>query len=88
MAALDGWISVQPQPAPSRAEAIRRLLTQALSATSNEQAPKSKEANVKATRLAEQTLNKAISKDAAPGPELERRKRRLLKGHKNSRRTE
>ena len=27
---LDAWIAVQPEPRPSRSEAIRRLLTEAL----------------------------------------------------------
>ena len=30
IAALDGWIAAQPEPRPSRPEAIRRILAQAL----------------------------------------------------------
>jgi len=38
-AALDSWIAAQPEPRPSRSEAIRRLLAEALGKTAAVKSP-------------------------------------------------
>jgi hypothetical protein len=78
IAALDAWISKQANPLASRAEAIRRLVEQAL-VQSAPPRPRPKAESAKASALARQELEQ-VTDTAAPPEEQERRKRRLLKG--------
>jgi len=84
LAALDAWIALQLQPRPSRPEAIRRLVEQALGATSK----------VPARMSSAKRAVGAVRAEAQAGAEIDRqqrgsgqtegekasRKRRLLKG--------
>ena len=75
---IDAWIKTQPAPRPSRADAIRRLVKQALTVV---QAPqkRSKKAASKAHEMADQELDR-LGDASLPAGERERRKRRLTKG--------
>jgi Arc/MetJ-type ribon-helix-helix transcriptional regulator len=75
--AIDGW-SAKQDDMPSRSEAIRRLVEQALAIASPGRRPKAE--SVKATAMARQELDRAVDDGTAAPEERERRKRRLLKG--------
>jgi hypothetical protein len=75
---IDAWIETQPAPQPSRPEAIRRLVEQAL-AGAQRPPQHSKEAASKAREMAGQELDR-LSDASLPADEQERRKRRLTKG--------
>jgi hypothetical protein len=77
LAALDNWIG-QQNDAPSRPEAIRRLLEQALSKSSNPRSPR-KGAAEKAAELAGQAIEEATDKSQS-AEEQKTRKRRLISG--------
>jgi ribosomal protein S11 len=76
--AIDAWIRTQPAPRPSRADAIRRLVKQALTGV---QAPqqRGKEAASKAREMAGREIDR-LGDASLPADERERRKRRLTKG--------
>ena len=76
LAALDHWIARQ-EDRPSRPEAIRRLVEQALAGSPS--GPGSSTARAKATDLASKRLDKLID-PATPEDERQRRKRRILRG--------
>ena len=78
---IDGWRRQQID-APSRTEAIRRLVEQALSGSLS--GPRSQKARSKAHELASAQLDKLID-PSAPAEERQQRKRRLLKGPKEFR---
>jgi hypothetical protein len=73
---LDDWIGSQ-QSRPSRPEAIRRLLEQALAGSSKRSSGKreAQKASEPAARAAEQIVDKSM-----PPEERQRRKRALIKG--------
>ena len=75
---LDAWIKTQPAPRPTRPEAIRRLVKQAL-ARGQPQQKRSKKAESKARDMARQELDR-LGDASLPAEERERRKRRLTKG--------
>ena len=75
---IDAWIKTQPAPRPSRPEAIRRLVQQALAGAQRPH-KRSKEAASKAREMAGQELDR-LSDASLPADERERRKRRLTKG--------
>jgi len=76
LAALDHWIARQ-EDRPSRPEAIRRLVEQALAGSSP--GPRSPAARAKATDLASKRLDELID-PATPEVERQQRKRRILRG--------
>jgi hypothetical protein len=77
MRRLDLWISKQDD-APSRPEAIRRLVELGL-ASASPAAATDKKAAAKASKLAGQMID-MLGDGSAPAEERETRKRRLLKG--------
>jgi hypothetical protein len=79
---LDGWIRLQ-ETRPSRPEAIRRLLEQALKSSSNKEPPGKRKAQ-KALELADRTAERIVNK-SMPVEEQQRRKRALIKGPKEFR---
>ena len=82
MQILDSWIAHQ-EPPTSRPEAIRRLVEQAL-ASKGARRPPSKEAARKASKLAARELEK-LGSPSLPEPDLQRRKRTLIRGPKEFR---
>jgi len=76
LAALDHWIARQ-EDRPSRPEAIRRLVEQALAGSPSGQ--RSPTARAKATDLASKRLDELID-PATPEDERQQRKRRILRG--------
>jgi hypothetical protein len=78
MGALDAWIARQPDPKPSRSEAIGRLIEQALAAPRAPQ-KRSERSATRAGEMAGQELDRITDK-SLPVEERERRKRRLTKG--------
>ena len=73
---LDAWISTQPAPRPTRAEAIRRIVKDALS-----RGTRSKKSAAKAREMAGQEIDRRLDEASIPaGEERARRKRRLTKG--------
>jgi hypothetical protein len=73
---LDAWISTQPAPRPTRAEAIRRIVKDALS-----RGVRSKKSAAKAREMAGQEIDRRLDEASIPpGEERARRKRRLTKG--------
>ena len=83
LAALDAWIKRQSEPRPSRPEAIRKLLDRALAGKSVRR-PVSKEAARKASKLAARELEK-LDSPSLPEPDLQQRKRTLIRGPKEFR---
>ena len=77
MRALDSWIADQPDH-PSRPEAIRRLVDQALANTPDRR-PTSKGTARKASELAAREI-KGLGDKSQPVAEQQRRKRRLIRG--------
>jgi hypothetical protein len=75
---IDAWIKTQPAPRPSRPDAIRRLVEQALAGTQRPQ-KRSKEAASKAQQMAGQELDR-LGDASLSADEREKRKRRLTKG--------
>jgi hypothetical protein len=75
--ALDYWIAQQPQPFPSRPEAVRRLVEVALAGKRPARYPE--EVAAKARELASKAIDGLID-PSAPADEKAIRKRRLLKG--------
>ena len=75
---IDAWIKTQPAPRPSRPEAIRRLVEQALAGAQRPQ-KRNKEAASKARKMAGRELDR-LGDASLPADERERRKRRLTKG--------
>lgn len=82
MSSLDRWIAVQSDH-PSRPEAIRRLVRQAL-ASADESRPTSKGAARKASELAAREIEGLADKSQSPA-EQQRRERRLIRGPKEFR---
>jgi hypothetical protein len=76
LAAVDRWRRRQ-EDLPSRAEAIRRLVEQAL--TSTDTRPTKPEAQQKAAEMAAHEIDKLSDRDM-PDEERVQRKRRLIKG--------
>jgi hypothetical protein len=76
LANLDHWIARQ-EDRPSRPEAIRRLVEQALAGSSSGR--RSPTARAKAADLASKRLDKLID-PATPEDERQQRKRRILRG--------
>lgn len=73
---LDAWINTQPAPRPSRTEAIRRIVEEALSRNT-----RSKKSAAKAREMAGQEIDRRLDEASIPaGEERARRKRRLTKG--------
>jgi hypothetical protein len=77
LSALDGWI-VGQESAPSRPEAIRRLLEQAL-ATAAASGPSKAGSRRKAAEMAGQAIDR-LGDQTATVEERAQRKRRLIKG--------
>jgi hypothetical protein len=79
--ALDAWIRTQPPPRPTRAEAIRRLVGQALAGGAQSSHKRSKKSAAKAREMAGQAIDR-LFRDAGSlaVDEREKRKRRLTKG--------
>ena len=75
---IDAWIKTQPAPRPSRPDAIRRLVEQALAGTQRPQ-KRSKEAASKAHDMGGQELDR-LGDASLSADEREKRKRRLTKG--------
>ena len=76
---LDVWIKTQPAPRPTRAEAIRRLVGQALAGAQPSQ-KRSKKSAAKAREMAGQAIDRLLGDAGSlPVDEQERRKRRLTK---------
>jgi hypothetical protein len=75
---IDAWIKMQPAPRPSRRDAIRRLVEQALAGAQPRQ-QRSKKAAAKARNMASQELDR-LGDASLPADERERRKRRLTSG--------
>jgi hypothetical protein len=82
LASLDAWIGRQ-ESAPSRPEAVRRLIDQAL-ASEGADRPTPKAAVRKASKLAARELE-ALGDTGLPPEEQDRRKRALIKGPKEFR---
>jgi hypothetical protein len=82
LSALGAWISNQ-EPPPSRPEAIRRLLEQAL-VSKGDKRSLSKEAARKASKLAARELEK-LGSQSQPDADLQQRKRTLIRGPKEFR---
>jgi hypothetical protein len=83
LAVLDVWIERQSEPRPSRPEAIRRLIEQALAGKGGKRPP-SKEAARKAEQMAARELEK-LGSPSLPEPDLQQRKRTLIRGPKEFR---
>jgi hypothetical protein len=64
--ALDAWIKTQPAPRPSRPDAIRRLVEQALAGAQRPQ-KRSKEAASKAHQMAGQELDRLADASLSAG---------------------
>jgi hypothetical protein len=79
---IDGW-RLKQADRPSRAEAIRRLVEQAL-ASKGAARPASKEAASKAVKMAARELE-PLGDKSMPLEERDRRKRALIKGPKEFR---
>jgi hypothetical protein len=77
--ALDDWIAHQPQPFPSRPEAVRRLVDVALARSEKRPARYPEKVAAKARELASKAIDGLID-PSAPADEKAIRKRRLLKG--------
>ena len=78
---VDVWIKTQPAPRPTRAEAIRRLVGQALAGDAQPSQKRSKKSAAKAREMAGQTIDRLLGDAGSlPVDEQERRKRRLTKG--------
>ena len=78
---LDVWIKTQPAPRPTRAEAIRRLVGQALVGGAQPSQKRRKKSAAKAREMAGQTIDRLLGDaGSVPVDEQERRKRRLTKG--------
>ena len=78
---LDVWIKTQPAPRPTRAEAIRRLVGQALAGGAQPSQKRSKKSAAKAREMAGQAIDRLLGDAGSlPVDEQERRKRRLTKG--------
>ena len=78
---LDVWIKTQPAPRPTRAEAIRRLVGQALAGGAQTSEKRSKKSAAKAREMAGQAIDRLLGDAGSlPVDEQERRKRRLTKG--------
>jgi hypothetical protein len=75
---IDAWIKTQPAPRPSRPEAIRRLVEEALAGAQQSQ-KRSKDAASKAREMAGEELDR-LGDASLSADERERRKRRLTKG--------
>ena len=75
---IDAWIKTQPAPRPSRPEAIRRMVEQALAGAQRPQ-KRSKETASKAREMAGQELDR-LGDASLSADEREKRKRRLTKG--------
>ena len=73
---IDGWIKARPKPKPTRPQAIRRLVKQALAAAHPRGAHKGA---AKAKAMAGEQIERMID-PAAPAEDRRQRKRRLLKG--------
>jgi hypothetical protein len=81
---LDVWIKTQPAPRPTRAEAIRRLVGQALAGGAQPSQKRSKKSAAKAREMAGQAIDRLLGDAGSlPVDEQERRKRRLTKGRVN-----
>ena len=78
MKSLDRW-SAQQQDAPSRPEAIRRLVGMGLASVRPATTKTSKKAAAKAAGLAGEMIDNLVDQ-SAPADIREERKRRLLKG--------
>jgi hypothetical protein len=76
---LDVWIKTQSAPRPTRAEAIRRLVRQALAGGAQPSEKRSKKSAAKAREMAGQAIDRLLG-GSLPVDEQERRKRRLTKG--------
>ena len=75
---LDVWIKT---PRPPRAEAIRRLVGQALAGGAQPSQKRSKKSAAKAREMAGQAIDRLLGDAGSlPVDEQERRKRRLTKG--------
>ena len=75
---LDVWIKT---PRPTRAEAIRRLVGQALAGGAQPSQKRSKKSAAKAREMAGQAIDRLLGDAGSlPVDEQERRKRRLTKG--------
>jgi hypothetical protein len=73
---LDAWITTQPAPRPTRAEAIRRIVKEALA-----RAVRGKKSAATAREMAGQEIDRRLDEASIPaGDERARRKRRLTKG--------
>jgi hypothetical protein len=77
---LDAWIKTQRAPRPTRAEAIRRLVGQALAGAQPSE-KRSKKSAAKAREMAGKAIDRLLGDvGSLPVDEQERRKRRLTKG--------
>jgi hypothetical protein len=76
--ALDAWIALQPQPFPSRPEAVRQLVELGLTVRTKSKQPTAARAE-RAKVLAWKTLE-SLTLEAADDGEKAGRKRRLVKG--------
>jgi hypothetical protein len=76
--ALDAWIKMHPAPRPSRTEAIRRLVEQALAGGMPQQKRSKKSASA-AREMAGREIDR-LGDTSLTANERERRKRRLIKG--------
>ena len=83
VARVDAWIAKHPSPKPTRPEAIRRLIGQALAPSPQTKPTKSRKAQ-EALELAERTAERLVDKSMPP-EEQQRRKRALMKGPKEFR---
>ena len=73
---LDAWINTQPSPRPTRAEAIRRIVKEALARSA-----RSKKSAATAREMAGQEIDRRLDEASiSAGEERARRKRRLTKG--------
>jgi len=78
---VDVWIKTQPAPRPTRAEAIRRLVGQALAGGAQRSQKRTKKSAAKAREMAGQAIDRLLGDAGSlPVAEQERRKRRLTKG--------
>ena len=78
---VDVWIKTQPAPRPTRAEAIRRLVGQALAGGAQRSQKRTKKSAAKAREMAGQAIDRLLGEAGSlPVDEQERRKRRLTKG--------
>jgi hypothetical protein len=78
---LDAWIKTQSAPHPTKAEAIRRLVEQALAGGAQPSRKRSKKSAAKAREMAGQAIDRLLGDAGSlPVDERERRKRRLTKG--------